>query len=498
MRSRKKRSSAAIYTKSCLIAGFSLALIPTASASQHGAVFIPMEVDLVNRDDLTQTWTADAQKQTGAVTIYAGTTTGDEVAWKLTPFPSWLSGTFTWTATDSLGNVINGPTGVGVDYWQISDTGGNDPANGTTLTWKPDTYTIKCSVLLSSGVTIPIQYIQKVGWRTEDYLVIGQIVNTNTFMNSGPADSAASTAFDTAITVDCSGVFTLINSNPLSSLLSIGLPDKAFGFIEFGGYGVWPHTLTSHGPLSFEGAITEGDRYWMLENTLNASVDDPTAPTTIAASGLDDTMKHGFYRLFHHYQTRFTLTSAGNMDTTSFYDIHNDAITGQTKFNIPANAFSPIWNNPTLPLFTLAAQTNPIDSIPNKGAVQTSSDGTKHSSYASGRVGNDGQNVNWHVFGQDVPWIYSEIICHVAADHTVSSDIKMSVNKDWQDSGGLSGDTNFNNLNIYKAVLNPDTGLLYYVSQHDSPLLMKGQLQNFITSVPIGTWPTPPPAPSVQ
>lgn len=139
-----------------------------------------------------------------------------------------------------------------------------------------------------------------------------------------------------------------------------------------------------------------------------------------------------------------------------------------------------------------------IDSVPGQGAVQTSSDGTKHSSYASGRVGSDGQNVNYHVFGQDVPWIFSEIICQVASDHTVTSNIKMSVNKTWQDSSGVFGKTNFNNLNIYKAVFTPATGVLNYVSQHDSPLLMQGQLQNFILSVAYGTWPTPPTTPSVR
>ena len=124
----------------------------------------------------------------------------------------------------------------------------------------------------------------------------------------------------------------------------------------------------------------------------------------------------------------------------------------------------------------------------------------KHSSYASGRVGDDGQNVNYHVMGQDLPWIYSEIICSVAPDHKVTSSIKMSVNKTWQDSGGVSGDTNFNNLNIYKATTSTDVSgavSLSYVLQH-SPFRMEGQLQSFILSVAPDTWPTPPTTPSVQ
>ena len=181
----------------------------TAGNERTAVLLLPIELDLVNRDDLTKTWTANEQKQAGLVTVYAGTTTGDEVAWKLNAPTSWLGGTFTWTATDSQGNVINGPTGVGIDHWQISDTGGNDPASNTSLTWKPDTYTIKCNIVSSGGGTIPIQFTQKVGWRTEDYVVIGQIVNNITFQNSGPANLTDSTLFDGAIITDCAGTFTL-------------------------------------------------------------------------------------------------------------------------------------------------------------------------------------------------------------------------------------------------------------------------------------------------
>jgi hypothetical protein len=454
---------------------------------RRGTTLLPVEFNVVNRDDLTQTW---INKQPGTAVVYSGSTTGDMVGWKIDVPSGWEGATFTWIATGSNGESITGPTGVGVDHWQISD-GGNDPSDKTALAWKPDQYVIQCTIVFPSGQTALAKIDQTVGWRTEDYLVIGQIVNTTTFASSGPSTLLQSLAFRDAIATDN------VPNIALAALIPTALPNSAFGFAEFATWGLVPHSITPQGPLSYFGAITEGDRYWMLENALNASVDTPTAPSTIEAVDLPDTLSNGMYRIYHHYQTRFSLTSAGKVDATTLHDIHNDAITGQTKFNIPANAFSPVWDNPDLPLFTLAAQTNPIDSVPGQGAVQTSYDGTKHSSYASGRVGSDGQNVNYRVFGQDVPWIFSEIICQVASDHTVTSNIKMSVNKTWQDSSGVSGKTNFNNLNIYKAVFLPATGVLNYVSQHDSPLLMQGQLQNFILSVRYGTWPTPPTIPSV-
>ena len=464
-------------------------------AGSHGVLLAPLELDLVNRDDLTKKWT-DKVVQSGLVTVYAGTTTGDMVEWKVSGGTGWLSGTYTWTATDSNNNVINGPTGVGVDHWQICDTGGNDPASNTSLTWKPDTYKIKCSIAFSGGGTIPITFTQKVGWRTEDYLVIGQIITTHTYDSSGPS-LLESPGFRTAICTDYPlpvppGFGTTLAAAPVSN--------SVLGLLEFALWGFQSHSSTSQGPLSYLGAITEAHRYWMLQNALNGSIDSPTVPgpsdPPIAASALPGILSAQQYRILNHYQTRFCLTTAGKIDPATLHVIQKTADIGPTKINLldfPAHYFSSWgWDNAAFgPM-----PTPQISSYNNK--EQTSADGTKRSLYASGRVGSDGQNVNWHVFGQDVPWIYSEIICSVATDHTVTSNIKMSVNKTWQDSSGVSGTINFNNLNIYKAVQNPIDGTVNYVPQHDSPLLMDGQLHGFITSVPSGQWPTVPTFPSVQ
>ncbi len=466
----------------------------------HGVLLAPvsLEVDWVNRDNPTQTW-ANEQQQFWPTVMYGGVTAGDMAGWKLTVPAGWSGSVFTWKATDSQGNVINGPSGAGDNHWQISN-GGNDPSGNTTLTWRPDTYTIQCTIVASGGGTIPVTFTQKIGWRTEDYVVIGQIVSTDTFANSGPQGIIDSTLFRAAITTDCAGAVssgsTLAGGLPV--LAAPALPNSAFGFIEFASWGVWPHALTPQGPLSYAGAVTEGNRYWMYENALNASVDTPTvagpSDPPMTTSQLSATQALGNYRLFHHYQTRFTLTTAGTID--NFYDIHKDGIVGKTKLDIPAGAFNPVVNTPPIVVHTVEADTNPIDALPNQAHTQTNTARTELSSYASGRVGSDGQNVNWHVMGQDVPWIFSEILCQVASDHTVTSNIEMSVNKDWKDNGTVSGAVNFNNLNIYKGVYTPATGQLNYVSQ--SLLPMEGQLQGFISSVPYGTWPTPPTTPSAQ
>jgi len=180
---------------------------------------------------------------------------------------------------------------------------------------------------------------------------------------------------------------------------------------------------------------------------------------------------------------------------------------GTTKINwsIAANTYSlsvttlgvtVTVSNPQIGPFSIPAASNP-----KNGNVQTSTDGTQRSSYSSGRIGLEAQNANWRVFGQDVPWIFSEIIAQVASDHTVTSSIKMSVNQTWLTTGPVSGQHNFNNLNIYKATTSADqsgTVTVTYTPQTGSPISMDGQVEPFIDSVPAGTWPNAPPNPTVQ
>jgi hypothetical protein len=487
------------------------------TTSTHGFALIPVELDLVNRDDLTKTW-ADEQKQSGLVTVYAGTTTGDMVEWKPTIPAGWEKGTFTWTATDSNGNVINGPTGVGVDNWQISDQG-NDPKDKTSLTWKPDTYTIKCNIAVSGG-NIPLQFTQKVGWRTEDYLVIGQIVNTNTYDKNAPvagsdSDYIKAISYDIADNLGLEGngfvgwVLPPGSKKAVGTLLDTGIvPDSWLGMMELGFWGSVAHGSTPPGPFTESspeglGYVKSNERWWMLQNGLNFSVDLASgAPSEIPANTLSSIKGQQQYRLFHHYQTRFCLTSFGTIDTTTLYDIHKDAQLGPTKINwqIAAGTYSvtilgTTFSNPQIGPFTIPSEANQ-----KNGSVQTSFDGTQRSSFASGRIGLEGQNANWRLFGKDVPWIFSEIFCEVASDHTVTSTIMLSVDKIWQPEpiGFLPDGHNFNNLSIYKATIDPRTGTLNYLPQPGSPISMNGQVEPFIDSIPYGKWPSLPPAPFVQ
>jgi len=351
-------------------------------------------------------------------------------------------------------------------------------------------------ISFAGGGSVPIEFEQEIGWRTEDYLVIGQIVATNAHDGDAPS-LLESIPFRAAITHD----IALIPPGTRDALIAAPFTNAMFAMVEAAFWAITPHTLTPQGPFSSGiivgiGTVTEPHRYWMVQTGLNGSVDSPTAPTQIADTALPGTVTAEQYRILHQYQVKFTLTAEGKIDKPAIKTVSNVAAVGPTKINaltIPAGTFSSVgWDNPVL------GPAPASEKSPHNKKTQTSEDLTQHSGFASGRVGADGQNVNWRIFGQDVPWIFSEIVCQVNPDRSVESRIYTSVDIAWQDGEIVEGIHNFNNLNIYKATLTSETGVVNYVRQPDGLLEMNNQVKPFIESVPPGTWPTPPIEPFVQ
>lgn len=482
--------------------------IPVANQVERPGLLLPIEVKVTNRDDLSKAW-SDHQVQDTSDTVYAGETAGDMVEWTVGVVPSgWLAGTWTWTVTDSSGNAatdnqgapVKGPNAVGADHWQISDQG-NDPGNNTSLNWKPDTYTIKCVISLPGKSPITFQFKQKVGWRTEDYLIIGQIVSTSSCDIGAPGSD--SPAFRDAILNDVTPLCDLGGAGVINQLLEYApIADSSFGLLEFGIWMGEPHAITPQGPFNSScplglGRVTEPERFYMLQNALNKSIDLPIAPSQIAKNDVDPIENHEGYRIFLRSQKRFTLTKDGKIDKGSIKSIEKETHAGPTKMDlVPAGIFAPLWNNPAIGSFTLSPELNP-----NNGQ-KTSADGTSISQYASARVGDGGQNVNWRIFGKDVPWVWVEVIDKINSDGRVESSIKTSTDITWTESDGIQyGKHPFNNLNIYKGVVQTPTdgpSAVTFKQQKVSPLQMEGQIEPFVDSVPEGLWPNPPPQPSVK
>lgn len=467
---------------------------------------LPFEVKVVDRDDPKRTWT-DAQTLSGG-TVYAGKESGDMISWKLSGLDS---GTFTWKATGPTGEVINGPTGSGKNEWKIAD-GDTDTANDW-LKWKPGKYKIKCTVQPSSGASFDIDLDQEIGWRTESWMVIGQIVQTHTHDGDAPAVieynggldlSSPVVSFRRAVVHDIVGWFPIgPAADPMREAVAV-TPLPITGKLTEAWFGYWamvmPHALTPKGPFAGSsplgiGNVTEPHRLWMMQHLFNISYDRPSVPATITEAALDGILQDQQYRILHRYQAKFQVEASGAIKSSSFQALSPLGDQGKTKINIGVEAgeFNPVWDNPAW-VYNLSSDEPELSPKSNKDG-KVSADAHAISSYWSARVGAHGRNANWRLMGMDAPWIFSEIIFEIKPDGTVDTRLRTSVDIAWKDGSVTSGTKQFNNLNIYKRTV---TALQREVKYERQGLLeMEGKLEPFVKSAS-GVWPEPPLSPEIQ
>jgi hypothetical protein len=110
-----------------------------------------------------------------AVLAFAGDLTGDLVEFdstlRLDQRPSGanpVAVSWNWYAEEVGGLRYNGPSGTGARKWSITTSPG--------LSWNPASYRVVCEATLDDGVTIVGEMAFEVAWRTQRYLVTGQVV----------------------------------------------------------------------------------------------------------------------------------------------------------------------------------------------------------------------------------------------------------------------------------------------------------------------------------
>jgi hypothetical protein len=467
---------------------------------------VEVKVKAVDRDDLTRTW-ADATDRALSNLIYAGGSCGDMVSWKAVGLDAWPDATYTWTATGPNNHTINGPVGQGKSEWKIAE--GGESGKGW-LDWKPGKYKVKCTINLPSisGVAIPpVEYDQEVGWRTEDYLVIGQIVETHTHdvdappvfsVENRPWEISSPVAwFRRALAYDIAAWFPSLSIREAVCIA----PAPITGFLIEAWFFNWGilngHDVTPRGPFTSSypskfGNVEYRHRYWMLQHMLNLAPDKPTVGEQITASDLPTAQDAGQYRIMHRYQTKIMADEAGKITTTNPVGTHISAH-GLTKVGVGIEANQLYPGSPKVGPFTLPT----FDSDTNEfnGNEPLSSDRTKTSGFSTARVGDKGCNVNWRLFGKDAPWIFSEIIFELKSDRSVQATHRASVDITWKDGSVIRGRNNFNNLNIYKAAFDPQDKVLIY--ERKGLLEMEGQLESFVNSAS-GQWREPNISPSIK
>ncbi len=129
---------------------------------QHRSIAAATTIEsrFVDRDDPTRTW-ADGEPFANGQPLYANDTVGDYVSWRVrtTGLRSGPTG-YTWRATGP--ETVNGPGGA---EWRIDG-----------LRWKPGYYHIEVQIKFGSGCVVTRGWMQPVGIRTDDYILVGAIL----------------------------------------------------------------------------------------------------------------------------------------------------------------------------------------------------------------------------------------------------------------------------------------------------------------------------------
>ncbi|MDH4411321.1 MAG: hypothetical protein QE273_17040 [Verrucomicrobiales bacterium] len=461
-----------------------------------GVSLLPVEVKIVDRDDPTKKW-SDAKEVLTNSPVYAGETTGDMVSWSIPGLNSTSNLSCTWTAESPSGETITGPSGTGKTEWTINDVDSDSSSNW--IKWKPGKWKVKLQV---DSTEVEIE--QEVGWRSEEYAVIGQVVPSYAHTADGPYGVLEGHAFRRALLYD----LYLLPPAPqtVAALESLAIGGHVFnGKISelWGGFWVANPLEPQKGPFTESyplgvGSVEEGHRLWMIQHILNINDDDPVAPEQFTDTEFQTFVNDEKYRIIQRHQCKFRVTASGRVKDDSMVAV-GDLISkeGPTKlkFGLDEGEFLPFWDNPASTY--LEFPTMPSEPSRYHHRHKISADGLAVSHFTSARIGPSGQKPNWRLFGLEAPWIWSEIIVELQSDGSVKERVWTSINTHWSESGNMTGEKPFNDLKIYKgenASLSSGGGRILKQIGH---LEMELSVEDFINSA-TGARPEPPIPPSRQ
>ncbi|MGH7957177.1 MAG: hypothetical protein ACREH8_09205, partial [Opitutaceae bacterium] len=441
---------------------------------------------VVNGDYPTFGWNT-ATAASLATPIYSGDFNGDMVSWNITNTGGTAGPlTYTWKATGP--EIINGPSGQGMSEWKIA-TG----SAAERLGWKPGNYVIRCDISEANGPPTFIEYDQPVGWRTDRFLVVGQVRPISDFTLSASQQAA----FKADLIADAK------NTGPLkyaswSSTLSQQIDDLAGPAPLSMVMPFWfaLNSLPGQRDAAFP-SVPFNARYWMMQEILNANSDTEVLGETLSNVDKTNLLAVQSYRMLCEYQAKYLVGTDGKMVRDTVTSIGSPttpgglaqlALGGPTKFTLPTWAISVlnavgVPNNGTQLV---------IASLPNlhNGAQRVDRAGGRISLYNSGRINLEASYINWALFHRDVPWIFSEVIFGLdSAGRDRQNMVPMSVNRRWNKAGPVGGSVHFNEIVIYRRNNGSDQ---YLLDRRFSLGNGANMLQFFIDSVPYGQWSTVP------
>ncbi len=441
-----------------------------------------IEKMVVNGDFPTADWSA-ATGQAAIETIYAGDQNGDMVSWRVDGLTGTV--TYTWSATGP--DNITGPTGSGVTEWKIA-VGGNDPVR-QRVDWKPGIYTIKCRLDSAGGATQEVQIQQEVGWRTDEYVVVGQVKP----LNDITLTSMQASVLQANIVTDVAA-FT-----PWAGLL-IYPPLEHVTFAWFVAQAIMTNGFSNLRVANLPD-VGDNERLWMTQFMLNLDPDLFDVPNSFEPETLFQLTQAQSYRMYCRIQFKYTVGSDGKI-FNAFQTPLSIALNGPTKIlTVPSyvvTAFDWLKDQLDQPYLNLPTQIQ----IPSEPATTSTTrivdrQGGRLASFVGGRIGPEGQYANYALFRRTVPYIFAETIFTLDADGKASQQtIRLSVDKVWQRNGTEIGSRFFNEIRIFRRRAGI-SGAPFEVERILSLSANPGQLREFIFSVPLLTWSGVEPQPTV-
>jgi hypothetical protein len=448
-----------------------------------GALAEPkISTSFVNRDDPFSRWSSNVPLAE-AEPVYAGQNTGDLVAWRVENAPPGAS--FKWSAVQTAGlthQTIQGPEGVDVTSWSLLDA---------KLDWPPGTYELRCVITPPAAPAITLTSTQVVGWRTADYLVVGQIKPVNDYELSLARQLILKSALVSSYLAPKESFISAA-----SKLLLLGLPldinAKIWTGFQFANYGdVTGLKTPAHTPLR---PANIEDKYWMVQGLLNDFPDLVSLDNLVAGEDLDNLLSERSYRMYIQGQLRYRLSTGGKIDVDSIKLLDGGWDVGPTKFQqapqklrqFSVSARGVEWDlegNSEQSFIT-------SETAPASGRLVINSANDSVSYYVAGRVGLEGRVPNYALFQRDAPYIFANIITALGPDGRDSdSRINLSVDSSWK-AGTVTGTSHFNDIRIY--VRDYGDERRRFALAPGGHLSIDDQLAAFLNSGS-STWPGPPP-----
>ena len=445
---------------------------------------------VTDRDDPKRDW-SNASDWSPSKTVYAAEFTGDMVSWKLGGTDSWTNATFSWSAEGP--ETKTGPSGTGKNEWKIAD--GDDDTQHDWLDWKPGKYKIKCMVSFAGGTSSTVKWEQEVGWRTDEWIAVGQIVPTNEFSLSAAQKDQLRNAFyaDAPLWIPIDLIRAALANNPVAQAAFEAALSAPSPELVAMGWGAFWAIAPRIGQIS---GVTNVQKYWVVQELLNRNsdinVNDVPQQTK---DDQDRIFAQEEYRVYSRFQIKILVDENGDLKTVNLVSPprvkpgKTKAVVGLKagdlfhKFGYqlpPADINLARWN--------LEAELSPYSNGPQR--LIPASDKKSVALFASARVGEEGRRVNWRLMGKDAPWIYVETIFRKQdqmpwwkAEPRTSIDVVFDQNEEKP----------FNNLNFFTRDYLDDN--FPYILRKTLP--MEGHVDEFL-EIGSETWPGPATPPFTQ